>query len=247
MNTEPTPSEPNPNQSEQDEIAKQAEMARQVEIARQVEQADRFADQLARLANARSHFLEERAKDMNIPKERSDEAFRNFETEQIEAILSRTLDPTSPWTKTGDDETSHDYFDSSGDTFIDTDHGIVLRFENTARIEDQLLDHSPLIESAMTYRINSMGRIERDVETAVEEIIDHATPHPVHGVVNLPTGESISQPEYTTDEPVELDSYQAKQFVDMFGKVIDGMIVVYNGPYWNISIDTDHDGHFVIE
>ena len=133
MNTQPTPSEPNPNQSEQDEIAKQSEIARQIEIARQVEQADRFADQLLKLANARSHFLEERAKDMNIPKELSDEAFRNFETEQIEAILSKTLDLTSPWTKTGDDETSHDYFDSSGDTFIDTDNGIVLRFENTPR------------------------------------------------------------------------------------------------------------------
>ncbi|MEI6581655.1 MAG: hypothetical protein WCN86_02170 [bacterium] len=241
MNTEPTPNEPNPNQSEQ------AEMARQIEIARQVEQADRFADQLLKLANARSHFLEERAKDMDIPKELSDEAFRNFETEQIEAILSRTLDLTSPWTKTGDDETSHDYFDSSGDTFIDTDNGIVLRFENTARSEDPLLDYSPLVESTMIYRINSMGRIEREVETAVEEIIDHATPHPLHGIITMPSGEVINHPENSTDEPVELDGNQARQFVDMLEKAIDGMIMVYSGPYWNISADSDHEGHFVIE
>ncbi len=254
MNTEPTPSEPNPNQSEQDEIAKQAEKARQVEIARQVEQADRFADQLARLANARSHFLEERAKDMNIPKELSDEAFQYFETEQIEAILSRTLDLTSPWTKTGDDETTHEHFDSSGDTFIDTDNGIVQRSENTALRDDPLLEDPPIIESTTAYSINTMGRIERVVETNASELVDHAITHPVDETLNFVNGDDDNQSEDSTDgkaksdsKPVEIDSSQAKQFVDMFGKVIDEMIEVYKGPYWNISVDTYNDGHFVIE
>ncbi|MEI6741983.1 MAG: hypothetical protein WCK71_02590 [bacterium] len=229
MNNEPTPSEPNPNKPIP------------------AEQADRFKGLIEKLANARSHFLEERAKDMDIPKERSDEAFRKFETEQIEVILSKTLELTSPWAKTGDNESSYEYFDSSGDTYIDTEHAVVVRGENTARSEDPVLDYSPLIDTTRTYSINSMGLIEREVETNVEEIIDHATPHPLYGTVTLPSGEVINELEESNDEPVELDGYQAKQFVDMFENIINSMVEIYKGPYWNISIDTDQDGHFVIE
>lgn len=254
MNTEPTPSEPNPNQSELDEIAKQAEIARLAEIARQVEQADRFKGLIEKLGNARSNFLEERAKDIDITREQSNKAFQYFESDQIEIILSKILNSSSPWSKTGDGETTHEYFDSSGDTFIDTEKSTVLRGENTARSEDPLLDHSPQIESHMIYEINQMGRIERVVATNASELVDHATTHPVDETFNFLNGDDDNQSEDSTDgkaksdsKPVELDSSQSKQFVDMFGKVIDEMIEVYKGPYWNISVDTYNDGHFVIE
>ena len=235
MNNEPTPRGPDPDNPER------------AEIAERIEQADRFKGLIEKLGNARRNFLEERAKGMDIPKEQSNEAFKNFESDQIEIILSKILNSSSPWSKASESNTGAEGSDATRDTLIDTDQSTVLRGENTARSEDPLLDHSPQVESTMIYKINPTGRIERDVSTATEEITDHATPHPVHGVVNLPTGEPISQPEYASLETIELDSKQAEQFVDLFEKAIDGMIEVYKGPYWNISKNTHLDGEFVID
>ncbi|MSR68378.1 hypothetical protein EXS66_01155 [Candidatus Saccharibacteria bacterium] len=225
MNTEPGPPiEPNP-----------------------IEQAGRFKDLLAKLAQARSNFLDERAKGMDISEERANQAFQNFESDQIEIILSKILNSSSPWSKTSDSNADSEYFDATGDTFIDTERGEVVRGENTARSEDRQLDYSPLVDTSTIYTISPLGLIERQIETSVEETTDHATPHPVHGIINLPSGEVINKPEDTVDEPVELDGYQAKQFVDLLEKVIDGVIEVYHEPYWNIAVNTHNEGHFVIE
>lgn len=199
--------------------------------------AGQFSEILGKLHSVRELFLAKQQVG-DLLGTQTDDMFQRFETEQIELILGQIENNlTIPW-RAHPESVGEEASDAeaTADTYIDVVEKSIVRYEAT---EAQGTEQ---IEIIMTYRVNETGKLERLVDTEVEEIADSLEDfnHPAFVPLLLPDGEKVNM--NTAHEGTlksELELKQAIEFVTMIKEIVSRLTQIYNQRDWHVMLDTD--------
>jgi hypothetical protein len=185
----------------------------------------KFSDLIDRLDLIRKNFIKQRD-DQGLSKKELNTAIQNFETKRIEKILVEANRPDFPWQPQSIDDEDAEYYDSTADTFIDTDDKIILRAENTAYYQDA----PSQVEVDRVYNLDPLGKIQISTESSSETDEDEieSMHYPILDEFD-DEDEVLERAEYT-----QLDLNHAKSLTEMLELIVNELEKDYSDPNWYI-------------